>query len=74
VAGVGHVVVSDGDPPQSDPLVWRVDGASRGLNAPDGVIDTFQISADSVEPIDASLSANLFAHDDPRPALADESK
>ena len=52
----------------------RVDGTSRNIDRPAGVSDRFQISADSVEPTIASLSANLFAHDDPRPTLADESK
>ena len=68
------VGVGQCDPVQPVPLVWRVDTASRNIDGPAGIADSFQIRAYSVDPSLASRSANLFAHNDPRPALADESK
>ena len=73
-AGVPAIGVGHGDPVDPVSSVGRVDGASRNIDRPAGVTDAFQISADSVEPTVASLSANLFAHADPRPASVDESK
>jgi hypothetical protein len=54
--------------------VRRVDGASRNINRPAGVTFSFQISSNSVEPTIASLSRNLFSHDDSGPAGTDETK
>ena len=51
-----------------------VHGASRDIDAPAGVVFSRQISAHSVEPTVASLSRNLFSHDDRGPDGADESK
>jgi len=53
-------------------LVWRVDGASRDIDAPAGVAFSRQISADSVEPTVASRSRNLLSHDDNGPTGTDE--
>jgi hypothetical protein len=64
--------VVHGDPIQPVPLVWRVDGESRDIDRPAGVAFSFQISADSVEPIVASRSRNLFSHEDRGPSGTDE--
>jgi hypothetical protein len=53
-------------------LVWRIDGASRDIDAPAGVVFWRQISADSVEPSVASRSRNLLSHDDSGPTGTDE--
>jgi hypothetical protein len=58
--------------PLSD--VWGVHRASRDINAPAGVVFSFQISPDSVEPTIASLSRNLFSHNDRGPNGTDEAK
>lgn len=71
VSGVGQI---EPDPILSLPLMWRVDGASREINAPAGVVFTRQINADSVEPTIASRSRNLLSHDDRGPAGTDEAK
>jgi hypothetical protein len=64
--------VLHGDPIEPVPLVWRVDGASRDIDAPAGVVFSRQISADSVEPTIPSRSRNLLSHDDRGPAGTDE--
>jgi len=66
------VTVAHGDPIKPISLVWRVDGESRDINAPAGVVFSRQISANSVEPIVASLSRNLLSHDDRGPGGTDE--
>jgi hypothetical protein len=60
------------DPVEAAALVWRIDGASRDIDAPAGVAFSLQISAHSVEPTIASLSRNLLSHDDRGPVGADE--
>jgi hypothetical protein len=64
---VGH-----SDPVEAAALVWRIDGASRDIDAPAGVAFALQISAHSVEPTIASLSRNLLSHEDRGPAGTDE--
>jgi hypothetical protein len=66
---VGHC-----DPPVAGPFLWTVDCTSRDFDRPAGVTDAFQISADSVEPSVASLSRNLFSHDERGPLGVDEAK
>jgi hypothetical protein len=46
--------------------------ASRDIDAPAGVTFSRQISAHSVEPPIASLTRNLFSHDDRGPDGGDE--
>ena len=67
--GVGHR-----DPVEALADVGGVHGRSRDIDRPAGVIFTSQISGDSVEPIEASLSRNLLSNDDSGPAGTDEAK
>jgi hypothetical protein len=67
VVGVGY-----SDPVEPVPLVWRVDGASRDIDAPAGVSFVRHIRADSVEPTVARRSRNLLSHDDSGPSGTDE--
>lgn len=67
--GVG---LSARDPVQPAALVWRIDGASRDIDRPCGVVFVRQIIADSVEPMRASRCRNLLSHKDRGPAGTDE--
>jgi hypothetical protein len=67
--GVGH-----SEPVQSLADVGGVHGESRDIDRPSGIAASLQISADSVEPIAASLARNLFSHDDSGPSGVDEAK
>jgi len=67
--GVGHR-----DPIDAVSSVRRVDGASRYVRMFGPIAFAFQISADSVEPIVASLSCNLLTHDCGGATLSDETK
>jgi hypothetical protein len=60
------------DPVEPLPDMRRVDGASRYIDAPAGVVFSFQISPDSVEPTIASRSCNLLTHDDRGPDGGDK--
>lgn len=66
--------VAHGDPIKSRADVRRIDGASRNINRSAGVVFSFQVSGNSVEPTVASRSCNLLAHNDRGPTGADESK
>lgn len=66
--------VAHGDPVEALADVRRIDGASRNINRPAGVVFSFQVSGNSVEPTVASRSCNLLAHNDRGPTGADESK
>lgn len=62
---------------QRDPIepladVGGVHGRSRDIDRPTGVVFASQISGDSVEPIEASLSRNLLSHDNSGPTGTDE--
>jgi hypothetical protein len=69
VLGVGHVHC---DPVEALANVRGIDGESRNIDCPAGVIFSFQISANSVEPTVASLSRNLFSHNDRGPVSGNE--
>jgi hypothetical protein len=69
--GVGHIVRS---PVEPLPDVWRIDRESWKIDSPAGVVFSFQISANSIEPTVASLSRNLFSQYDRGPDGADEPK
>ena len=64
------------DGTEEDPLsdVRRPDARSAQIRSPDGVALSFQVSANNVEPREASPARNLFAKDDWRAALADEAE
>ena len=50
----------------------RTDARRCKIGGPDGIASSFQVSAYSGEPREASLTRNLFAKEDWRSALADE--
>jgi hypothetical protein len=54
------------------PDVRRPDARSAQIGGPDGIAQSFQVSAYSGEPVSASRARNLLANDDWRPALGDE--
>jgi hypothetical protein len=59
-------------PPQPLSDVRRAEARSAGIDRPDGVVRSFQVSVYKVEPTEAVLARNLFAKDDVRAALRDE--
>jgi hypothetical protein len=65
--GVGHEV-------QSLPDVRRTEPRSAGIDRPDGVARTFQVSVYSVEPSESVLARNLLAKDCDRSTLRDETE
>ena len=65
--GVGHPVQ-----PLSD--VRCAEARSAGIDRPEGVVRSFQVSRHKVEPSEAVLACNLFAKDDARSALRDEAE
>jgi hypothetical protein len=69
--GVGHVTC---DPVEAASDVRRIDGASRDIDPPNGVVFTFQVKGNSVEPTIASRSRNLLSHNDSGPSGTDEAK
>jgi hypothetical protein len=69
VVSVAHV---EGDPVEALANVRGVDRESWEIDSPAGVTFSRQISAHSVEPTIASLSRNLFSHDDRGPDGCDE--
>ena len=73
-AGVPAIGVGQCDPVKPLPLVWRVDGASRDIDRPDGVTFSLQISADSVEPTVARRARNLLSHDARGPTGSDKAE
>ena len=69
LTGVGQPYGSK-EEPLSD--VRRPDARSAQIGGPDGVPRAFQVSANNVEPREASPARNLLSKDDWRAALADE--
>jgi hypothetical protein len=65
VQGVGH-------DPKSLPDVRRTDARSAKIGREAGVVLTFQVSLNKVEPSESISARNLLAVDAPRAALADE--
>ena len=63
--GVGHPVESLSD-------VRRTEARSAGIDRPDGVVRTFQVSLYKVEPLQAVTTCNLLAKADDRSAGLDE--
>ena len=63
-----------GHEPQPRTPVRRADARSRQIERPDGVVDSFQVSENKVEPVAAVRARSLFAKDRARSALADEWK
>jgi len=55
------------------PDVGRANARSRQIDGPDGIACGLQVSSYTGEPRPASRSCNLFAKDDVRAALANES-
>lgn len=51
-----------------------VDGTSREYETPRGVVDAFQVSKHSVEPIEANRCRNLLSKETSGPAGTNESK
>ena len=66
--GVRQYAVCCGDPEEPLSDVRGVDGASRDIERPAGVTDSFQISGESVEPIAPKRSRNLLSHNERGPA------
>jgi hypothetical protein len=60
------------NPPQPLSDVRRAEARSAGIDRPDGVVRSFQVSVYKVEPTEAVLACNLLAKDDVRAALLDE--
>ena len=56
------------------PDVGRAEARRAGIDRPDGVALSFQVSLYKVEPSEAVLACNLLAKDDARSALFDEMK
>jgi hypothetical protein len=54
------------------PDVRRPEARSAGINRPDGVTLSFQVSVNKVEPSESVVTRNLFAKDKLRARLADE--
>jgi hypothetical protein len=52
----------------------RAEARSAGIDRPDGVVRSFQVSVYKVEPTEAVLACNLLAKDDVRAALRDEAE
>jgi hypothetical protein len=52
--------------------VGRAEARSAGIDRPDGVARSFQVSLYKVEPVKTVLACNLLAKDDWRAALFDE--
>jgi hypothetical protein len=69
VVGVGQ-----GCPVETLSDVRRAEARSAGINRPDGVVRSFQVSVYKVEPTEAVLACNLLAKDDVRAALRDEAE
>lgn len=67
--GVGH---PDRSKSQSLSDMRRTDARTAGIDRPDGVIRSFHVSLNKLEPSKAVLARNLFAKDDCRAALLDE--
>jgi hypothetical protein len=70
----GALLVIVGHKPKAIASMGRIDGTSRDNGRPPGVVDAFQVSKDSVEPILANRCRNLFSHEDSGPAGTDEAK
>lgn len=58
--------------PEAIPSVGRVDGTSRDNGRPAGVVDAFQVSKHSIEPVLANRCRNLLSHEDSGPSGTDE--
>lgn len=71
LVGVGHPYGTE-EQPLSD--VRSPDARSAQIRSPDGVALSFQVSANNVEPREASPARNLLSKDDCRAALADEAE
>jgi hypothetical protein len=54
--------------------VRRTDARSAEIDRPDGVVRTFQVSVNKVEPVKAVAACNLLAKHDARAALRDEAE
>lgn len=52
----------------------RAEARSAGIDRPDGVVRSFQVSVYKVEPSEAVLACNLLAKDDVRATLRDETE
>ena len=52
--------------------MWGFDARSAQICRPDGVVRTFQVSRNNIQPGEAILACNLLAKDDWRATLADE--
>lgn len=64
--------MGDGHEVKSVSLMRGADARSAGIDRPDGVARSFQVSLNSVEPLKAVRARNLLAKDDWRTALTDE--
>ena len=70
--GVGHPVASHGGEVESLSEVRRTEARSAGIDRPDGVTRSFQVSLYSVEPSKPVTARNLFAKHHVRSALVNE--
>ena len=69
-----HSAASLGDDPETVAAMGRIDGTSRDNGRPAGVVDAFQVSKHSVEPILANRCRNLLSHEDSGPSGTGEAK
>jgi hypothetical protein len=67
-------VFGDGHPVETLPDVRRTDTASWQYGRPDGVTNSLQVIAYSVEPAVGNRAINLLANDDCRACDGDETK
>jgi hypothetical protein len=66
------LLTGDGHEEETLSEVRRADPRSAQIRSPDGVTRSFQVSVNSVEPLEAVRARNLLSKDDWRPALLDE--
>jgi len=66
------LVIGEGHEVDPVPSVRSADARSRQNRRPEGVIASFQVSRNKVEPLEAVRARNLLSKDRWRPALADE--
>jgi hypothetical protein len=74
LVGVAQSAISLGDDPQAISTVRPIDGTSRDNGRPAGVVDAFQVSEHSVEPILANRCRNLLSHPDSGPPGTEQAK
>ena len=69
---IAHLRRKLGDDPDTARYISTVRGIGYGIDRPEGIALSFQVSLYKVEPSEAVFACNLFAKDMLRSALADE--